>query len=120
MSINPIGDHTQLCSFRPSIFLYFPSSTRVSHSTREKFTFQTSPSRGGPGLSVCTLNAAHGIAISTSHPLSLSLGSLIVPCTLTAVFSPSMLNELSPFPPSRYGFRKSRSHTVFSALTSNS
>jgi hypothetical protein len=33
----PCGDHTQLSSFVPGTFSYFPSATRTCHSTREKF-----------------------------------------------------------------------------------
>src|SRR6185369_12939314 len=108
------------CSGFPGTFTYFPASTVVSHSTREKLTFHVSPALGAPGLAVCLVNAFHGIAISTSRPRSVSDGSLIVPCTFTAVLSPSMSQELSAFPCCRYGLGRVRSHTVFSALISSS
>lgn len=130
MSTSPIGDHTQLCSAAPATFSYtrFPprSTTRWSHSTLEKFTSHTSPARGGPpgpvnpAAPACRSNALQGIAISTLHPRSSSHGSFSVPSTRTAVLSPAQSHVLSPFPPARYGLRRNKSHTVFSAFTSNS
>jgi hypothetical protein len=37
MLTTPCGDHTQLSSFNPGTFSYFPSAARTCHSTREKF-----------------------------------------------------------------------------------
>src|SRR6185369_1068436 len=90
MSINPCGDHTQLCSVL-LVFRYFPSATSVSHSTREKLIRHRSPSFGGSGVTlVFTISCSpfHGHLISTVQPLSVSRGSFRVPSSLTAVFSP--------------------------------
>ena len=44
---------------------------------------------------------AHGSAIVTVHPESVSVGSLRVPWISTPVLSPRMSNALSALPPSR-------------------
>src|SRR2546423_1653843 len=115
----PCGDHTQLSSFNPGNFSYFPSTTRTCHSTREKFILHDSPSAGRP-FPLRSTNADQGRASSTDQPLSRSRGSFNVPSIATADLYPGISHELSAFPPLLYAVGRNRSHPVFSALISNS
>src|SRR5471030_1319780 len=89
MSIRPCGDQTQLSSFWPGGFTYLPSTTLVRHSTREKLTRHSAPSAGRE-TGAREANAAHGNAISTVQPRSVSRGLLSVPFTETAVRNPDV------------------------------
>src|SRR5262245_51252061 len=119
MSITPCGDHTQLCSGLPFTLRYFPSTTSLSHSTREKLIRQRSPSFGGIDAP-SSFNPTHGHLISIVQPVSLSRGSSGVPSIFTAVFSPVISQALTAFPASLYGLVRSRSHVVLRALSSSS
>src|SRR5471030_432491 len=119
MSIRPCGDQTQLASFWPGGLTYWPSTTPVRHSTREKLTRHWSPADGRE-TGAREANAAQGKAISTIQPRSVSRGLLSVPSTATAVRSPGISQLLSALPPSRYGLGRKRSHPVLRALISNS
>src|SRR5579864_4126392 len=120
MSTTPCGDQTQLSSLVPSTFRYLPATISCCHSTREKLMRHCSPSRGGTGTFVSSFSPFQGQAISTVQPLSLSLGSLIVPFTFTAVFKPAISHAFTAWPPSLYGIGSSRSQVVLSAFNSNS
>src|SRR5262245_47519096 len=111
----PCGDQTQLSSplISLGIFRYLPSMMSISHSTREKPIRHWSPSFGGHAIAPAyRANAFHGNAISTNHPLSVSLGSLSEPSTDTPDFKPSMFVLSRNGPWSMYGFSSVSSQIV--------
>src|SRR5262249_36646551 len=101
-------------------FSYFPPTTRVSHSTREKLTRHRSWSFGGTAPPLSSFSPVHGQRISTVQPPSLSCGSLRVPSIQTADFRPVISHELMALPSSLYGLSKRRSQVVWSAFSSSS
>ena len=120
MSITPCGDQTQLSSGLPFTLRYLPSTISMSHSTREKLIRHWSPSFGGIATPLSSFSPFHGQAISSVQPVSVSRGSLSVPSTWTAVFSPVISQALTALPPSLYGFVSSRSQVVLRAFSSSS